>query len=250
MTEQVSIDSLRPDAGSGLGDDAIAAHYSFGARSPWLRANFVSSVDGAATHDGLSEGLGGPADRRVFDILRRLCDVVLVGAGTVRAERYGPMRVAPDAVAWREANGLAPQPTLAIVSGRLDLDPSSPVFTEAPVRPIVVTTGASPAGQRAVLERVSDVLVAGEDLLDPVAMIEALSGRGLGRILCEGGPSLFGTLLAADVVDELCLTVSPRLEAGDAGRIAHKDLPSVRTMSLGGVLASGDTLLLRYLRLR
>jgi riboflavin biosynthesis pyrimidine reductase len=244
------IDALLPDAARGLDDDALAARYSAGTANPWLRVNFVSSVDGAATHDGLSGGLGTDADHRVFDILRRLCDTVLVGAGTVRAEGYGPMRVDDASAAWRAAHGLAAQPAFAIVSARLDLDPASRIFTDAPVRPLVVTTGNSPEERRAELAGVADILVAGESTLDAGAAVAALAERGLGRILCEGGPSLFGTLIAADVVDELCLTLSPRLESGEARRIATGTLLEARGLALGGVLESEGTLLLRYLRSR
>jgi riboflavin biosynthesis pyrimidine reductase len=244
------VSELFPDAASDLDEAALAAHYSAGTGDPWLRVNFVSSVDGAATHNGLSGGLGTDADHRVFGILRRLCDCVLVGAGTVRAEGYGPMRVDDASAEWRSANGLAAQPAFAIVSARLDLDPTSRIFTDAPVRPIVVTTAASPADRRGALADVADILVAGDGSLDAAAVAAALTERGLGRILCEGGPSLFGTLLAADVVDELCLTLSPRLEAGNAPRIANGALPSARGLALAGVLESEDTLLLRYLRAR
>jgi riboflavin biosynthesis pyrimidine reductase len=245
----VQIDSLWPAFGSDLDDDALAAAIEREQRQkPWLRVNFISSVDGAATHDGLSGGLGGEADKRLFDVLRRLCDVVLVGAGTVRAEGYGPMRLDDPAVSWREAHGLAPHPVFAIVSGSLELDPASRIFTEAPVRPVVVTTASSPASHRDALAQVADVLLCGEDELDASAAVAALTERGLAQVLCEGGPSLFGSLLAADVVDELCLTLSPQLEAGDARRIAKGELPESRALALASVLRSEETLLLRYTR--
>ena len=132
----VRIDSLFPSAVSDLSDDSLSSLYARADRSkPWLRVNFVSSVDGAATIDGVSGGLGGDADRRVFDLLRELCDVVIVGAGTVRGEGYGPMVLPPRSVDRRASEGLPPHPVFAIVSNRLDLDPSSRIFTEAPVRP-------------------------------------------------------------------------------------------------------------------
>lgn len=244
----VEISSLVPVVGGPLDDAALAEHYSRDATQHWLRVNFVSSIDGAATVDGVSGGLGGDADHRVFDLLRTLCDVVLVAAGTVRKEGYGAMRLSDEDAAARAARGLAPQPVFAIASGSLDLDPVSPVFTDAPVRPIVVTSAA--ASPSSALERVADVLVCGETIIDPALMLRALAERGLTRIHCEGGPSFFGSLLAADVVDELCLTVSPLLVGGDSGRISHGDLPSPRAMSLAGVLKSDDTLLLRYIRSR
>jgi riboflavin biosynthesis pyrimidine reductase len=240
--------SVLPDLAGAMDDVAIGDHYSAGVGSPWLRVNFVSSIDGAATVDGKSGGLGGDADHRVFDILRTLCDVVVVASGTVKAEGYGAMILDAPSVGARVAAGLRPQPTFAIVSGSLDLDPSSDVFAKAPVRPIVFTSRAAPSN--AALAAVADIVVAGSKTVDPVSMVAALAERRLTRIHCEGGPSLFGSLLAADVVDELCLTLSPLLVGGDSGRIAKSAMPAPREMSLAGILRSDDTLLLRYLRER
>lgn len=243
------IDRLLPLPAAEMGDDDLLE--AFGdTPARWLRVNFVSSVDGAATLGGLSGGLSGAADKRVFELLRRLCDVVLVGAGTVRAEGYGPLLVSAESAAWRTDRGRQAHPVFAMVSGTLDLDPGSPIFADAPVRPIVVTTERSTAAQRALFERVADVVVAGERTVDVAAMLSALADRGLGRVLNEGGPSLFGALLAEDRVDELCLTVSPLLVAGDSGRIARGPLEATRDLALAQVLHSDDALLLRYLRVR
>ena len=247
MTDQPIIDALWPDPATALDDDQILARFAR-PEGPWLSANFVSSVDGAGTHDGLSAGLGGAADKRLFDLLRRPAHAILVGAGTVRAEGYGPLRLDAASVAWRHASGLAAHPVFAIVSGRLDLDPASRIFTEAPVRPIVITTGGSPASKRTALAKVADVIVAGDGELDARSLVAQLADRGILRVHNEGGPSLFGSLLAADVVDELSITVSPQIEGGDARRIVAGDLPEARRMRLAGVLASGSTLLLRYER--
>lgn len=241
------INSVFPTQGPDLSDDALTALYSRADRSlPWLRVNFVSSVDGAATVDGVSGALGDDADHRVFDLLRELCDVVIVGAGTVRGEGYGPMVLPKQSVDRRVSRGLPPHPVFAIVSNRLDLDPASRIFTAAPVRPIVVTTDAAPRDRRNALAAVADLVIAGESQLDPSVLVSSLADRALTQQHCEGGPSLFGTLLAAGVVDELCLTVSPYLVAGDAGRIITGAAGSPRELSLGQVLASADTLLLRY----
>ncbi|HJQ63342.1 MAG TPA: dihydrofolate reductase family protein, partial [Burkholderiales bacterium] len=188
------------------------------------------------------------ADKRVFDILRRLCDVVLDGAGTLRAEGYGAMRLDAESVQWRRASGLTEQPVFAIVSGRLDLDAASTVFTEAPVRPIVITVGASPRTNKAALSRVADVLECGEARLDARVMLAEFAKRGLRQVLSEGGPTLFGTLLEADCVDELCLTISPLIEAGNAPRIAAGTLQRARRMALHHVLVSDSSLLLKYRR--
>src|SRR5579864_2347547 len=123
-----------------LDDDQLAECYAVNDRSSQsVRVNFVASTDGAATDHGLSGGLSGQADKRVFDVLRRLSDVILVGAGTVRAEGYGAMQLDPASVRLRHASGLTDQPVFAIVSGTLELDPESAVFTKAAVKAVVVT---------------------------------------------------------------------------------------------------------------
>ncbi|MBF4462484.1 MULTISPECIES: pyrimidine reductase family protein [unclassified Rathayibacter] len=246
----VPIDLLRPRDEPDIDDDALLALYSDGLGERWLRVNFVSSVDGAIVRDGVSGSLGGPADLRVFELLRRLCDVVLVAAGTIRAEGYGPMVLGEEASEARVAAGLAPHPVLAVVSNSLDLDPRAELFTRAPVRPIVVTTATSPERRRAELATVADVLLCGEEALDVPLLLDRLAERGLARVHCEGGPGLVGALLAADAVDELCLTVSPSLEAGTSGRLARSDSPHTRDVRLAHVLAAEDTLLLRYVRSR
>jgi riboflavin-specific deaminase-like protein len=212
-----------------------------------VRVNFVASADGAATDHGLSGGLSGEGDKRVFDILRCLCDVVLVGAGTLRAEGYGPMRLDEPSVRFRHATGLAAQPVFGIVSGTLALDPESTVFTQAPAQVIVVTVEAAPSAKKKELSRVAEVIVCGEEKLDARAMIGAFARRGLRQVLCEGGPTLFGTLLEADCVDELCLSIGPLIEAGDAHRIVAGACAKARRMTLHHVLVSDGTLILRYL---
>ena len=247
-TTAVRIDALSPEAASDLDDSAIAALYANPSQlGPWLRVNFVASVDGAASVDGLSGGLGGHADRRVFDILRELSDVVIVGAGTVRSEGYGGLRLDSGAASRRTERGSSPHPVFAIVSKRLDLDPQSSIFTDAPVRPIVVTTDASPLHLREPLAAVCDLIIAGENELDPLMMTSALVDRGLDQQHCEGGPALFAALLAGGVVDELCLTVSPLLVGGASTRITAGDLANPSSLQLAHVLVSGQTLLLRYL---
>lgn len=237
---------LWPDASGELSDAEIVA--SLRSDAPVLRVNFVSSVDGAVTHDGRSGGLSDEADKRHFELLRRVCDVVLVGAGTVRDEGYGPMRVSAESARWRIENGLPEHPVFAIVSGSLALDPGSAIFTEAPVRPVVVTTARAPADLLARFEQVADVVVAGSNRMDVPQTLAALRDRGLRNVLCEGGPTLFGSLLDAGAVDELFLTVSPTLEAGDARRITAGELAEPYRLALASVLASGSTLLLRYAR--
>jgi riboflavin biosynthesis pyrimidine reductase len=239
------IDQLWPDPMDDLGDDELLADLAQPA-GPWLRVNFVSSVDGAATTAGVSGGLGDASDKRLFELLRRVSDAVLVGAGTVRAEGYVGLRVSDESARWREKRGLPAHPVFAIVSGSLDLDPASKIFTDAPVRPVVIVTARATAEQRARFDGLADIVEAGADTLDVPLALAALHERGLRHVLNEGGPSLFGALIAADAVDELCLTVSARLEAGDAPRIAHGAIDVPAALRLERVLRHESTLLLRY----
>jgi len=168
-----------------------------------LRVGFVLTTDGGIAHDGTSRSLQSPADVAVFHALRAVADAVVVGAGTARSEDYGPVRPRPEGQAWREAHGLAPQPPLVIVSRALDLDPAARCFSG----PCVVVTCAAAKGQ----DRFPDVIVAGEEQVDLAAAVQQLTARGLGRLLCEGGPRLLTALIEAGLVDELCLTHAPLL---------------------------------------
>jgi len=216
--------------------------------TPRVRMNFVMSLDGAVTLEGRSGGLGDESDRLAMQVLRSLADVVLVGAGTVRVEGYGGLRVDEADAAWRRGLGLDPQPRVAVVSSRLDLSPGHPFFARAAERPIVVTRESAPPDRRVALAEVADVLVCGDDTVDLGAMIVALAGLGLPQVLCEGGPHLFGSLIEADLVDELCLSLSPLLVAGGAGRIVRGAPEVERRMRLVHALPAGDLLLLRYAR--
>lgn len=239
------IDALFPAVSPRLTDAELLTELD----QPCLRMNFVSSIDGAVTREGLSGGLSGDADKRLFGLLRRVADVVLVAAGTVRTEGYTAMRVDDASAAWRVERGRPAHPVFAIASGRLDLDPESPIFTDAPTPPILLTTPDGAARAHLFAGRAEVVVAANDagDRVDGVEAAAALRARGLTHILCEGGPTFFGALIAADAVDELCLTLEPTLEAGDARRIAS-GAAAPRSMRLARVLASGSTLLLRYAR--
>ncbi len=214
-----------------------------------VRMNFVASLDGAVEVDGVSAGLGTPGDRLLLGTLRALADAVLVGAGTLKAENYKPVRPTAERRAWRESVGLATYPRLVVVSGRLDLDPAHRALADAPVRPIVITHGSSDDERRDALAEVADVLVHGVDRVDLIAAVDELrSAYHLDHLLCEGGPVLFGALHAADLVDELCLTVAPLLAGAGAGRIIAGPHVALSAMTLCHVLSSDDALLLRYAR--
>ena len=232
------------------GDDdldlpALAAAYAY-PRERWLRANFVSSADGAAHLDGLSGGLSSAADKRVFGILRVLTDVVLVGAGTARDEGYKPARRRDSLASLRAGRPAAPP--IALVSRSLGLDLTAPLFTEAAAdaRTIVITCAASDAGLRAEAAKVADVIVAGDESVDLAAAVTELAGRGLSRVLCEGGPHLLGDLKAAGLVDELCLSLSPVLAGPGASRIVAGQHSPARPLALKQVIADDGFLFCRY----
>lgn len=244
--------------GSGHPEDPAA---------PWVSFNFVASIDGAATLNGRSGGLGNAQDQRVFQLLRRHADVIVVGAATVRAEGYGGALLSEEAQRWRTSRGLAAHPPLAIVSGTLNLNPAHEVFARAPVRPLVFTVASAPAERREALSGVADVVLVGGESLDVGLLVGELASRGLFRIHSEGGPTLLGTFQSADRVDELCLTISPLLAGGSGPRISMAPRPSVpghpasglstaalgtgqaaHTMALAQILKADSMLFLRYLR--
>ncbi|MGI8815229.1 MAG: pyrimidine reductase family protein [Pseudonocardia sp.] len=226
-----------------LTPDDLAHAYAYppGLAEPYVRMNFVSSADGAATAGGKSAGLGSDTDRRVFGLLRELCEVILVGAGTVRAENYRGAR-RPSRV-----TGVAPR--IAVVTATGELDPSTPLFTDTAVPPLVLTGRSCPPANRDRLRGAgAEVVVLDDERVTATGLLAALQARGLRRVLCEGGPRLFGDLIAADAVDELCLTISPVLTGGDTFRIANGVPGELRRMRLVGMLTECDVVLLRYAR--
>lgn len=229
-------------------DDLIERYSVTDRAQPHLRVNFISSLDGAATVDGRSGGLGDPWDKQVFDVLRRLADVVIVGAGTIDDEGYGALRLDEESVAWRVARGMTEHPRLAVVTAGRRLGPGSPVFAQAPVRPLVLTAEAAPAQERRALADVAEVVTCGVAAVDGRLLRRALTDRGLTQMHCEGGPTLFGTLIEADAVDELCLTLAPMLVGGDARRIAASRQQHERRLRLVHALPGGQMLFLRYAR--
>jgi 5-amino-6-(5-phosphoribosylamino)uracil reductase len=219
---------------------------------PWLRANMVSTLDGAAQHDGRSQPISSAADMRIFGTLRGLADVVVVGAETVRQEGYRAARAREEFAALREASGQGPAPAIAVVTASLDLDFSLPLFT-SPLVPTLVLTGAAAAPDKIATAEKSgaQVVIAGDGMgVDPARAVRALADRGMRRLLTEGGPRLLGQLVAAGVLDELCLTVSPMLTAGDAQRIAGGPAVAVpKRFELTSLLEEAGFLFSRYRRI-
>lgn len=208
----------------------VYADFPRAAGRPGVRLNMIASLDGATALQGVAGGLGSKGDRELFQLLRSLADVVLVAAGTVRAERYGPSAV-PVAVVTR--------------SCRLDWD--SRFFTAQDARPLVVTVATAPAAARARAAEVADLVIAGEHDVDLAAAVGALGARGFGAVLCEGGPTLNAQLAAAGLLDELCLTLSPLLVGGDAKRLlAGPLLPDPPALRLASACEEDGFLFLRY----
>jgi riboflavin biosynthesis pyrimidine reductase len=231
--------TIFPSPGPELDLFGLAAAYAY-PRDAWLRANFVASADGAAYIDGLSAGLSSADDKRVFGILRVLADVILVGAGTARTEQYKPARRRESLLALREGRPAAPP--IALVTRTLGLNLSSPLFADAPrdARTMVITCEASDAELRAETAKVADVIVVGDEAVDLAAAVAELAARGLTRVLCEGGPRLFGDLSAAGLVDELCLSLSPTLAGPGAGRIISGEHADARPLTLRQVIVGDD----------
>jgi riboflavin biosynthesis pyrimidine reductase len=215
----------------------------------WVRANMVSSVDGAATVDGKAGGLSGTTDQQLFALLRGLSDAVVVGAGTARIEGYRALSAKDVYAAPRAALSQRLAPVLVVVSARLELDPESKLFHGGAERTIVVTPASSPADRRALLAEVADVVVAGDEQLDVPSAVGALVERGLTRILCEGGPTLLADVAAAGRLDELCLTIAPRLVGGESRRILSGSQAD-DSLELAHLLEDDGTLFTRYARPR
>lgn len=211
-----------------------------------LRANMIFSADGAAAFAGRAGPLSCPTDQRLLRILRGLADVVLVGAGTARAENYGPVRLTDAARARRQHEGRFEPPPVAVVSrsgelpARLFGDPEQP--------PILVTCARS-AAHFDDDDRLR-LLVAGEDTVDVALAVAMLRAQGMHRILCEGGPTLLDELVEADAVTELCVTLAPRLAASQpvGYRVHPARLTAPVTMRLAHALVCDDYLFLKYHR--
>lgn len=213
---------------------------------PWVMANFISTADGAATVDGGSTAINDDDDKEMFAAIRGVPDFILVGAGTVRAEDYGPVTLSERSRQARVDAGLEPTPHLVIVTASLHLEPSARVFSDPENHRVTVLTDQdAPAERFAALSEVADVVRLRST--SPEALLHYL--RLARVVLCEGGPSLMGQLVASEAVDELALTIAPMLAAGQSPRIAHGSNPSrPLAMQLDRVLYGDRSLFLRFLR--
>jgi len=220
---------LLPGPGAELDPADLARLYEHpvpGDGSAWVRANVVATADGAAAGpDGRSRSISSPADRALVVVLRRAAEVVLVGAVTATGEGYRPVRT-----------------PIAVASTALDLDLDLPLFTAAST--LLLTSEAAPEHRRRAAR--CEVVVLRGDHVDPVAAVAELAGRGLRRVLCEGGPRLLGSVIVAGALDELCVTVSPLVAGGPAPRVASSAAAAPAAMRLASVLDQDGTLFLRY----
>jgi riboflavin biosynthesis pyrimidine reductase len=213
---------------------------------PWVLANMVAGLDGSTAHGGRVGPLSGPADAALFLALRTLADVVLVGASTVRQERYGGVRLSEEEQAARVTAGRAAVPRVAIVSRSLDLDWGLPVFTAG--RAIVLTTEDADPARVAEARHHAEVVASGTGRVAAGAIVDVLGELGHRVVLCEGGATLLGELAAADRVDELCLTLAPVI-GGDPLPVAVCPPGSTtRHYRLAHALRAGEELFLRYER--
>jgi riboflavin-specific deaminase-like protein len=219
-----------------------------GAR-PWLLVNMIASLDGGTAVQGRSGSLGGPADKSVFVAIRAVADVILVAAGTVRAERYHAPSLPERLREARGRRGQAEVPRLAIVSRRLELDDSLPLFDPEAAKPIVVTTQDAPDSRRQALGDRAEIVSCGEGTVDLVEALTILRSRyGAKVVLTEGGPSLNGALTDAGLVDEHCVTIAPRVVGGDSRRLLHGSHPLLESFTIAHVLEQDGFLFLRYVR--
>jgi riboflavin-specific deaminase-like protein len=224
----VALQRIYPRPGQTTPEDLIS-RLDLGSRAhvdrPYLVANMVASLDGKATAHGQTRALSSEVDRTLFHQLRTQADGLLVGAGTVRAERYGRATKSEELRAKREREGLAPEPLTVIVSARLDLSPELPLL-QATGAPVVIATGADHELEGVAAE--VTYLRTGEDL--PLMLARLREDHGVRSLLCEGGPTLNSHLLAAGLVDELFLSVSPQVLGGAdaltivAGRVLGEPL--------------------------
>ena len=237
--------------------EALAAHYAYPAQSLvrpddpnvfTVRANMVTSVDGAITLEGKSKPISGAADWYLYGLQRALADVIVVGAGTARAEGYGPGRARAEFSHLREAAGQPPAPTLALVTRRGDIDPNAD-YLGGSTRAIVITCAAGRRNLDAV-DGLADIVIAGEDEVDLSYALAQVARRGHRRVLTEGGPHLLGSLLDRELLDELVTSLSPVVVGGDSGRMIEGATAGVRDLELVGLLESDGALFMHYRRNR
>ncbi|CAM2969228.1 riboflavin biosynthesis pyrimidine reductase [Williamsia muralis] len=226
--------------------DTVAPIDFYSAPPDGVRVNMVNTLDNEAAFDGRVAAISDPTDHQLLLDLRAFADVLLVGAGTVRAESYGRVILTERQIRLRQANlGSTGPPPVAVVTTQGRLPRESRLFGVEP-RPLIITTAVVAQGEP---DDAHETIVAGHDQVDLPQAIDALRERGFRRILCEGGPSLLQALAEHDLIDEMCVTVSPMIAGGQGGSPRSKTtLGGPRRMKLAHVLSHNDFLYLRYIR--
>ncbi len=239
---------LIPNQGPTSVEEQLDSHRPWewaGEERPLVAMNFAATVDGRAAIEGRSGPIGSSVDTEMLVGLRTRFDAVMIGAGTMRAERYGRPVADQEAREHRERLGLPHDPLMVIVSGRLDLPWDAPLFTAGGGRVLVFTASEAEPPETATSLRV----VRHEGAVDLAEALRHLrQEHGIRAVLCEGGPHLHGELQARDLVDELFLTIAPKLAGGGAPRILEGELPAVAELELAWLLEQDGELFARYRR--
>lgn len=250
MTEQtMQFRRLLPEPGT-VEVGTLLGSLAFGAAAPEDRphalANFVASVDGRATFDGRSGKLGDDGDRAMFHTLREQVDAVLAGTNTLRAERYGRIIVDPEGRARRVVKGLAPEPLACVVTRSGNVPTEIPLLQEPEAR--VIMFSAADVDLSSAVAQVEVVRVDPGELTLTSVLRRLRAERGVRSLLCEGGPTLFGALTREGVVDELFLTIAPKLTGGGRGPAISSgpELQEPALLRLEWALERRGSLFLRY----
>ncbi|HYG95857.1 MAG TPA: dihydrofolate reductase family protein [Solirubrobacterales bacterium] len=212
---------------------------------PFVALNFAATVDGRATIGGVSGPIGSETDTAMLAGLRKRFDAVMIGAGTMRAERYGRLVAKDETWERRRQAGLPPEPLMVLVSGRLDLPWDAPLFTEGGGEVLVFTSSEAEPPETATTVQV----VRHEGAVNLVEALRHLrEERGVRALLSEGGPHLHDQMQADGLVDDLFLTIAPKLSGGEAPRILEGPLPAVAELELAWLLEQDGELFARYRR--
>jgi riboflavin-specific deaminase-like protein len=236
-----------PDGGDfrTLGETDLVELYRYPAPEGrgWVRSNFVMSLDGSVQGpDGRSGSINTESDHHVFALQRALADAVLVGANTVRSEGYRAIDLEPWQLKIREQEGLAPYPVLVIISASADLDPMIATPVEGVGGTVmIITTAGKPPDDLERLRTAGITVIEAERTLDLAQIVDQLAGTGFQRLMCEGGPRLHNNLLAADLVDDVSLTLAPVVVGGQGLRsTSGAALPVPSSFRLHHVLYADD----------
>lgn len=206
----------------------------------WIRANFATSLNGVIKVDGKSDGVSGKADKAIFKYLRNHCDAIVVGASTAHKENYSVPRSNPE-------NGKRPR--LIIISKSLNIQPNAK-FLDSEAKPLIVTSQKSLADSIAITEMLdgkAELVALGDETVELRRLKDLLLSRDYRTVLCEGGPTIFSYLLSQKLIDELCLTISPLIPAGEPTGIARLEEGYSTKLELANYFSVEGFLFCRYL---